>query len=679
MTGVPVRVLRAGVALALVALAAPGGVPAVAATRPLTATVTQVQPLLPTAAGPITLTLQLANTGDEAVSGITAVMTTSLDPLAGRSRIPSIESGAYTPTYRNADATGVSGVDLADGTTSVVTLTATPQQLGLSTSRPGVYTIGATVSGTLESGRRTTLHTQTLLPWMPRNPYASTLRVAPIWTLSAPPSRALDGTLVSNVLARALLPGGRLREQLDAFTTVPNATWLVDPLVLETVADLADGIDIREGEDTREATDEERDAASTWLADLAQQSANAYVAAMPVASLDVRGALQDGHAQLAKTAIAQARQRLINALPGVDVHLAVPIQGGSVSTRTWRWLNTLGVELVVTSDTAYGAQTQTYTPSSLMWVNEFASRPVLVTDTSLADGLRSTTARTIGSDQRFAAELLITYLERPNSDRVIAVNPAMSWDPRLTPGGSGLWDAPWLTTLTTPQAWSVGETAERNARNSDNVNMTKRRQQVIARALGRQEFLTHLTGDADFHGGIRDAIMALGSRWWTVGAARDDYSTPTLELLRSYTQAVQIVTQGDIVFGGETGVTPVTVANLLPVPVDVTLIASGIPSVRVTAREQTPLRLNAGKRVSVEVPTSVYGSGAAYLLLQLQTSDGTGVGLPTMLTVRSAAYARVASYLVAGAFVMLLLLIFVNTIRRVRVRKHGRDEGDGGE
>ena len=142
---------------------------------------------------------------------------------------------------------------------------------------------------------------------------------------------------------------------------------------------------------------------------------------------------------------------------------------------------------------------------------------------------------------------------------------------------------------------------------------------------------------------------------------------------------MQIVTQGDIVFGGETGVTPVTVANLLPVPVDVTLIASGIPSVRVTAREQTPLRLNAGKRVSVEVPTSVYGSGAAYLLLQLQTSDGTGVGLPTMLTVRSAAYARVASYLVAGAFVMLLLLIFVNTIRRVRVRKHGRDEGDGGE
>ena len=92
---------------------------------------------------------------------------------------------------------------------------------------------------------------------------------------------------------------------------------------------------------------------------------------------------------------------------------------------------------------------------------------------------------------------------------------------------------------------------------------------------------------------------------------------------------------------------------------------------RVEPTARTPLDINAGKRVSIELPTRVTGSGTAYLQLWLETNDGSMIGDAVILDIRSAAYARVASYLVAAAFVTLLLLIAMNTIRRIRLRRRG--------
>ena len=151
----------------------------------------------------------------------------------------------------------------------------------------------------------------------------------------------------------------------------------------------------------------------------------------------------------------------------------------------------------------------------------------------------------------------------------------------------------------------------------------------------------------------------------------DTYTRTASTELAALTKSVRVVTRGDIVFGSEQGVVPVTIANGLPVPVDIVLHASGLPSVRVEPEPETPLHLNAGKRVSVEIPTRVTGSGIAYLQLWLESSGGTLIGDAVILDIRSAAYARVAGYLVAAAFVTLLLLIAVNTVRRVRVRRTG--------
>ena len=178
-----------------------------------------------------------------------------------------------------------------------------------------------------------------------------------------------------------------------------------------------------------------------------------------------------------------------------------------------------------------------------------------------------------------------------------------------------------------------------------------------------------LTTEPAFTGDVNNAVTGLMSRWLTSNRIPDGYSAATVNTLTTYVESVRVVTRGDIVFGGEAGVVPVTIANGLPVPVDVVLGASGLPSVRVAPTAKTPLQINAGKRVSVELPTRVTGSGLAYLQLWLETDDEVLIGEAVILNIRSAAYARVASYLVAAAFITLLLLIAVNTVRRIRTSR----------
>ena len=189
--------------------------------------------------------------------------------------------------------------------------------------------------------------------------------------------------------------------------------------------------------------------------------------------------------------------------------------------------------------------------------------------------------------------------------------------------------------------------------------------------MATQRELGMLTSDSAFAAAIANSVAGVLSQWWTARLGDDWYTAAIVNGLDDLASSVRVVTHGDIVFGGETGKVPVTIANGLPVPVDVSLIAMGIPSARVQIREKSEVHLNAGKRVSVELPTRVTGSGDSYVMLQLVTSHDRNISTPALLTVRSAAYARVASYLVAFAFAALLLLVAVNTVRRIRLRRAG--------
>ncbi len=597
----------------------------------------------------------------------------SLAPLVGRSQIPEVMAGKTLPTYRWADATSSTDIDLPSGASTTINVRTTPSNLGLSDTRPGVYLIGAVVTGTTPSGDTISRRVITLLPWMPKSQITNELGVTTIWTLTAAPSRELDGTFMNAGLATSVTAGGRLRSQLDAMAQVPNALWLLDPLLIESVNALASGARIRtDNGDVRATTDAEMQAASAWIADLLQAITTGTVAAMPLGDFDVQAALKFGHKALVESTLSQSPARLESALSLSTVPLVVPLYGGGVTDSTWKLLSKLNVNTALVTDAGYQPTQTSYTPSSFYAESAFDGK-VLVIDQDVSASL---IAHDIAPDQlrqQFAAQLLMTFLERPNDDRVITVAVPPNWNPGVASRVAKVLNASWIQ-HETPASTKTAGNADRRVE-LISASHTQRMQDLkLDTAIVSQRLLHRLTADAPFRASLQDAVTGVLSHWWTWHLSSDSYSAPMNRHLSELVTSVRVVTRGEIVFGTESGQAPVTIANGLPVPVDIRLHAVGVPSVRVQPTENTDIHINAGKRISVQVPVRVSGSGDAYLSLQLRTQDDYGITEPVLLTVRSAAYARVAGYLVAGAFALLLLLVAFNTVRRVR--SHHADEDD---
>ena len=651
---------RLALAIALIVL--PTAVPATAAPM-LKATIVELTPALPTS--DITVNLQLENPGTVDIANLRVQFFISTAPLVGRSQIALISKGKSLPTYRVLPDSVASGLVLSSGASTTIPLTVSTRALGLASARPGVYTFGVIV----DADGITSVRALTFLPWLRNTGTARALGVVPVISLSAPPQRAVDGTFTSPDLANAIRIGGRLRSQLNAMLLVRNATWLVDPVTLEAVKALSEGARISDDGDVRAASNDEMSAAAQWLADLRVVANRGQLYAMPAGDMDIRAALKFGHNVLVDDAISTAATRVATVLQLNAIGTAVQIYDGSVSDSTWRRLRELGVDLVLVSDTAYPAQQKQYTPASSMSVPAFSNQSVLVVDRASGDVLTGNRNDYL-LRQEFAAQLAMTYLEQPNKQRVVTVAIPQTWRPDEVAQVSGLFNERWLDLLTVSAATAIrGE-----PRKTVVSKPTKRQRQqelTLSRALFRQRLLQRLTTDEAFRTGVSNVVSGLSSRWFTGDLIDDTYTRTASTELAALTKSVRVVTRGDIVFGSEQGVVPVTIANGLPVPVDIVLHASGLPSVRVEPEPETPLHLNAGKRVSVEIPTRVTGSGIAYLQLWLESSGGTLIGDAVILDIRSAAYARVAGYLVAAAFVTLLLLIAVNTVRRVRVRRTG--------
>ena len=654
------RVARIALAFALLVL--PVATPAIAAPA-LVATITDLTPALPSAGSTIDVNLRLENPGADTISNLRVQFFVSTSPLVGRSQIGAISTGDLLPTYRVIEEFAASDLELTSGASTTIPLRTTSRALGLSSDRPGVYTFGVIVDGDGIDAIRSL----TFLPWLPRTVSSKPLGVVPIVSISAPPQRRIDGVFYSNSLAKSVAAGGRLRAQLDAMSLATDTTWLLDPLTLEAVQALSGGARISDGGDIRAAGNDEMDAATQWLADLRTLTARGQMYAMPAGDMDVRAATKFGRRAFVRNAMDDAGTRVDAVLGTSGVRTAVQIYGGSVTNSVWSFLRDAGVDAAFVSDTAYRATQQRYTPSTAISIDALGSSPALVIDQVTSSTLTVTRSESL-QRQEFAAHLLMTYLEQPNKQRTITIAMPQTWSPQLAQRTSEILNARWIAQRTVPEALADGSEDRRIVVEK----ATPRQQQqevVLRRALGQQRLLLRLTTDPAFGKSVRDSIDSLASRWLTGSLTRDFYSGATMNELRGYTESVRVVTRGDIVFGSEQGVVPVTVANGLPVPITVTLGASGLPSVRVAPTASTELSINAGKRVSVELPTRVTGSGIAYLQLWLETNDGAMIGDAVILNIRSAAYARVASYLVGAAFIALVLLVAVNTVRRVRVRR----------
>jgi hypothetical protein len=81
----------------------------------------------------------------------------------------------------------------------------------------------------------------------------------------------------------------------------------------------------------------------------------------------------------------------------------------------------------------------------------------------------------------------------------------------------------------------------------------------------------------------------------------------------------------------------------------------------------TGINVEPGRKVSVDLQARVIGGNTLPVRVQLLTADGSRFGSPARIDVASTAYARAAAWVVAIAFVAIVVFVIVGVIRRIRI------------
>ena len=164
-----------------------------------------------------------------------------------------------------------------------------------------------------------------------------------------------------------------------------------------------------------------------------------------------------------------------------------------------------------------------------------------------------------------------------------------------------------------------------------------------------------------------EALLRAESAGWrsepTVGQRL--LSTITASIAEE-TARVRVLSEGTITFSGDTGKVPVTITNELDRSVTVGLVLRGQPALRLSSEPLTGIRIEPGKFASVDIEARVVGGDPLNVEVQLLGPEGDDYGRPAPITVASTAYARAAAWVVAAAFIAIVVFVVFGVTRRIR-------------
>lgn len=558
---------------------------------------------------------------------------------------------------------------------------------------------------------------QTYLPFFPE-PLDATTRLAVTLPLAFQPRRGPEGVFRDDTLAEALLPTGRIGRILEAGAAAGAAdvpvTWVVDPALAEAVAAMTEPYEVSAAFGTTEPG-RGGEAAAAWLARAREVLAGSPVVALPYADPDVTGLVRAGQSREVRFATSYGREVLADVL-GVE-----PLEGwalppeGLVTPSTVDALAEEDPTRLVLAEVAVDRDDPTaVTPDARIRL-DVSDEPVdaLVADEALADllaaGARGLVpvagdgrpgdgepARTgpgaprLGrrlAVQRVAAETALLTAERPGSSRRVLLTPPRQWSPDADFAADllrGLADQPWVRPVTLPQLLDdragpgsggspeVGDgslsaegaelAAERELPESflDPLAQARRELEVFSEVLTDRDRLVRP---------VRLALLRSASAAWRPMDARGRgraLRDETLTFVESRRNAVRLDDTGPVTFTADTGTIPVTVVNDLDQAVVVQVAVDPEGQARLLSGAGVVQEVAAGRRATVEVRAEVRTSGQFPVVVRLRSPQGTQLGSPVEITVRSTAYGRVAVVITLGAAAVLVLAAGVRVARRAR-------------
>ncbi|NTV40095.1 MAG: hypothetical protein HGA51_09120, partial [Demequinaceae bacterium] len=149
-------------------------------------------------------------------------------------------------------------------------------------------------------------------------------------------------------------------------------------------------------------------------------------------------------------------------------------------------------------------------------------------------------------------------------------------------------------------------------------------------------------------------------------AFRAEQAVAARESAATVMGAVAVTSGSQLLLVSSSGSVPITVINMLDVPVTVRLaVTSQSPILR--TKQQPTVTIDAGTDATVKVPVTAISSGDVGVSVALRTEDGATIAVAETLRVRvRAEWGNLATGIVTAGLVVLLIAGLVRTVRRGR-------------
>jgi hypothetical protein len=673
----------------------------------LTVSIDQVSPSYATPNATITVHGTITNDTGSALTGLQVQLLSSTQYFVGRSEMDSYAAGhdSQLDMYQEGNGSSLSGT-LRSRTTVRWSASFTAASAGFPGSGFVVFPLAAQV---LYADGAPAAIDRTFLPYWPGSGAAAPLSVAWIWPLIDTPQQGICGaTLATNSLAASFGTGGRLDTLLSVgsqWAQQDHLTWAVDPALLSDANVMTRQYDVGGDASCMDRNPERASgAAAAWLSTLRDTTAAEPMFVTAYANADIAALTRAGLDQNMSTAyrIGDSVASKVLSHP-VSTAFAWPADGtadASVLTSYVRYGGSATVVLnsgeLPSNDGPYdnalnATKTQTGTTMG-----------VLLADSAITSALGSASAASpagtqFDAEQDFLAQTAMILAEGPNLQRSLVIAPPQRWDPSAAEAEALLSltsTVPWLhptdlSTLATA-ASHLTTTAPLPASQPASGELGSEYTSQIAavnESAAVYKDLLYQPG-ANVLDSIDAAVTATTSTAWRGDGAAGGWLA--LRKLGSYLvtseKKVQIITGKKILLGGSSGTTPVSVQNLLPVEVQVRVVATPAAGGQLTVGKFKDLiPVPAMKTATVRVPLHTSAISTTTMQLQLQTEDGSPLTWTSQsLSVQATRYGRALLILIAAALGVLVLASVARWFRRRLTdgraqgsRAQGRSGGTG--
>jgi hypothetical protein len=478
---------------------------------------------------------------------------------------------------------------------------------------------------------------------------------------------------------------GRLRRLLDLSETAPSGgapTWVVDPAVLDAAESVSkDNPPLEIGPadvaaDSSSAADAPAQAAAAWLERFVADAGSHSVLALPYGDLDVSAVVRNGVSDLVTSAFSSSTL----VLEGRDV-TSTPVllpPSGLLAPEAFEELEP-GLPVVLAPGSVGG-------PRDEPVLNRADGGRILLAptadDMSGPDPAAPRTALAVR--QRLLADAALHALSPDRGQPLVRFLPP-GWDPgrgwQKAQFFQGL-DVRWLDTVDAAGLVSGSSAAPAIDPLDDLAYPAEERDDELplATVLATEALIAEgsvveelVTDDSDVDESVVRLALLTSSYWSRLrpGLAAER-AVSARDRVTSWLDAVTVRGPAFVTMSSESGTFQVTVVNGLDQTVTVGLRAT-VPGSDLQLSTPGPMELAPHGRGAVRIDASSTDIGVHLVTLQPVSSEGTPLGEPTQVSIRSSRVGFILWIVMGVGGAALFLAIGLRIWRRVRQRRrtHG--------